>query len=491
MNTKASYVNFSDPDLFTFDDSFASLSHLSQFSKKAIEKAKKDIEETRHFARNHLHPLVLNTDLSVQQDKDALAHDILNLAVEHKMLTRPIPKFLGGNSSGVMFSVNPCIEEISAVDPAFHAGVMAGHGLGLVALMISQNIEIMERVALKIVGEENAGRPYMIDCAITEPMAGTDVEEFALLPHAKLVSHARKVDNGAILNGNKCFISGGHFANLHVVIMPFDLTDPTGSLSMFLVPRDSPGFKLGRVEDKMGMKAGSASELLFNDCFVPDENIVYIGSEMPAEYREKVLHSVLGITRIAVGAMGTGVARGAFEAALHFAKNHNTKGKPIIHQQWAQEVLTNMLMNVYASRSVYLEAGFVLFTTLSPGQTPSFFNTKIFEWLYNTPVARKFRYSQGVKDYMLNQFFGKPDLDMQRLQFFSSLAKVFGSDTGMKNCHMAIEFMGEYGLRHDSGVEKLFRDIKLCQIFEGTNQLNRLNMFNHFIARNIPGISPF
>ncbi len=483
--------DFEDPGLFSFDDSFASLCHLGTIKKKAIQQARKDVEKTRVFAREHLRPLVLSTDLKIQQNRDALADEMLALAVQHQMLSGSIPKFLGGNSSGVMFGMNPSIEELAAVEPAFQAGVMAGHGLGMVALMVSQNLEIMERVAAKVVEEERAGRPFMIDCAITEPMAGSDVEEFDLLPHAKLVSHARKVDGGALLNGNKCFISGGHSADLHVIVAPFNLNDPAGTLSMFLVPKDSSGFKLGRVEDKMGMKAGSASELLFDDCFVPDENIVYIGEELPADFREKILLSVLGITRIAVGAMGTGVARGAFEAALEFAKNQKWKGKAVIHHQWAQEVLTNMLMNVYMSRSVYLEAGYVLFTTVLPGEAPSIMNTRLFEILYNNPIARRFRYSKIVRDAMLKQFFGKPSWDIQRLQFFSSLAKVVGSDTGMENCHMALEMMGEVGLRHDLGAEKLFRDIKLCQIFEGTNQLNRLHMFNHFIARNIPGVRPF
>jgi alkylation response protein AidB-like acyl-CoA dehydrogenase len=322
-------------------------------------------------------------------------------------------------------------------------------------------------------------------------MAGSDVEEFDLLPNARLATHARRVDGGAVLNGNKCFISGGHLADLHIVIAPFDLKKPADTLSMFLVPKDSPGCSLGRIEDKMGMKAGPASELAFDDCFVPDENIVYSGEEFPAEYRERVLQGVLGITRITVGAMGTGVARGAFEIALEFAKTHTWKGRTLVHHQWAQEILTNLLMNVYRSRSVYLEAGYALFTSVIPGEMPSFMNTGMFEIMYNTPLARRFRRSRMMREAQLKWYISIPSSDIQRLQFYSSMAKVTGSDIGMENCHLALEMMGEFGLRHGSGVEKLFRDIKLCQIFEGTNQLNRLHMFNNFIARNMPDVRTF
>ncbi len=483
--------DFDNPNLFSFDDSFASLYHLGTIRKRAIDEARKKFDETRVFAREHLQPLVLSTDLKVQGDRKALSDEILALAVRHRMLSKIIPSFMGGTASPSMFGTNPAIEEMASVDPSFEFGVLAGHGLGLAALMTSRNLKIVDRIASKIVSEEQVGRPFLVDCAITEPGAGTDVEEFELLPHAKLISHAKKVDGGVILNGSKCFISGGHSADIHLVIMPFDLEDPMNTQGMFLVPKDTPGFSLGRIEEKMGMKAGSASELVFNDCFIPEENVVYTGMDMPEGYGEKLLLTVLGVTRIAVGAMGTGVARGAFERALEYAKTKTWKGKTVIQHQWAQEMLTNMLMNVYKARSIYLEAGYVLFTTQMPGEVPPFINGNLFKTIYNSSIVKKIRYSKRGRDSMLKQAFEKPVDEIQRLQFYSSMAKVAGSDAGMENCHLAIEMMGEYGLRHDTGMEKLFRDIKLCQIFEGTNQLNRLNMFKHYIARNIPGLNPF
>ncbi|MBU0992756.1 MAG: acyl-CoA/acyl-ACP dehydrogenase [Proteobacteria bacterium] len=482
---------FDNPDLFSFDDSFASLYHLGTIKKKVINVARKDFEEYRVFAREHLRPLALAADLRAQKDKNSLADDMLALAVKHKMLTRMIPQFLGGTGSGVMWGLNPGIEELASVDPCYNGGVIAGHGLGFVALSMTMNMERMEWVAEQTVKGEQEGKPFLIDCAITEPMAGTDYEEVDLLPRARLMSSAKRVNGGAVLNGSKCFISSGHLANYHLLIMPYDINDPVNSNGMFLVANDAPGFNLGRIEDKMGMKAGAASELVFKDCFVPEQNILYSYDDFSESYAEELVMAVLGITRITVGAVGTGIARGAFEHALSFAKNHKWKGKTIIHQQWAQERLTNMLMNVYTARNAYLEASYVLYTTLMPGHMPGFMNTDIVRKMYNNSIAKRLRYTKMARKAMLKTIKSMPENEKQRLQFYSSMAKVVGTDIGMQNCHSAMEMMGEYGLRHDVGMEKLFRDAKLCQIFEGTNQLNRLNMFKYFIGRNIPDVKVF
>jgi alkylation response protein AidB-like acyl-CoA dehydrogenase len=118
-------------------------------------------------------------------------------------------------------------------------------------------------------------------------------------------------------------------------------------------------------------------------------------------------------------------------------------------------------------------------------------NTNLFRKTYGSWVTRKWRHSRAFKRFLLQRESKRPVGDSQRLQFYSSLAKVLGTDAGVENCHKALDLMGQVGLRHDAGAEKLFRDAKLCQIFEGTNQLNRLNMFKHFIARDISGLETF
>jgi len=484
--------DFDNPHLFSFDDSFASLLYLGKINKRSYKRAKASFEEARAFCREYIRPMALAMDLKIQKDPKALAWEMVEIAVKHRRLSAMLPKFMGG-MGGSIWATNPIMEEQGSVDPGF-SGLMGGHGLGLVALMLTFNFKMLDWVAQQIVKNENEGKPFLIDCAITEPTAGTDVEEEELLPHARLICEARRTNGGVVLNGRKCFISTGHAAVYHVVIIPFNRRDPLGSFGVFLVPGDTPGFSLGRIEEKMGQKAGPASELIFEDCFIPTDMVLADPEQVPAGAPQRLLEGVLGITRIAVGAWATGIARGAFEKALAFAKTYRWKGKTVIQHQWAQEAITDMLMNVYMARSVYMEATHALLSAKSSGlrgDIPWFMETDLFAKIYNSERMRKLRYSPWVRKLVIKGFVNAPKEESQRIQFYASLAKVVGSDIGMDNCHRAIELMGEVGVRHDVGVEKLFRDAKLCQIFEGTNQLNRLNMFKHFLARDIPGVEVF
>lgn len=482
---------FEDPALFSFEDQFASLVTLAKMRPRTMRLVRQDVEFMRRFCRNEIAPLTLSTDLAIQRDKSRLADEILEKAVQHKLGSRNVPRFLGGTSSGVIWSLNPAMEEAASVEPALLTGVLGGQNLGMAALLFTMNFRVLDWVAKETVRAESAGRSFLLDVAITEPQAGSDMEEIELLPDAKIVTRADPVDGGYVLNGQKCFITGGHQANYHLVVAPTDLRHPAATFSMFLVPSECEGFSLGRAEDKMGHKAGVASELFFRDCFLPDANLVFTARDLPAERRELMLGLVLGLSRISIGALGTGVARGAFELALRESKRVRYRGKALIHHQFAQEILTDMLAAVFQARATYIEATHVLLGALRRDRVPSLLNSPLFRFAYEFPPIRRIRHSRRLQRMALSQVNRIPRSLVQRLQFYSSLAKVSGTDAGMQNCHRALELMGAAGLRHEFGVEKLFRDAKLCQIFEGTNQLNRLNMFNNYIARDVHGLQVF
>lgn len=486
-------VDFDNPRLFSFEDSFAPLLYLNKFKKKMIARVKENYEENQKFCQEHLKPLALEMDLKFQRDPNSTPTELLDLAVKHRRFSNFIPKMLNGTNPGATWAMNINMEEQNSVDPGF-GQVFAGHGLGLVALMFCFNFRILESIAKQIVDAELQGKPFLIDCAITEPDAGSDVEEEDLMPHAKLNCEAKRVDGGAILNGRKCFISTGHLANLHLILLPFDRKDPLRTFGAFIVPSGAKGFSLGKLENKMGQKAGPASELVFEDCFVPQENIILDSSEIHPKAASALLHGVLGVTRVSVGAFGTGIARGAFEKALEFAKTHKWKGKTIIQHQWAQEMLVDMLKNVYTARAVYLEGQQVLHSSEAmpmKEEIPAFTDSDWFRKIFNSSIMKRLRYSKFAQKMSIKRLASMPPDEEQRIQFFSSMAKVVGSDIGVQNCHAALELMGEVGLRHGAGAEKLLRDGKLCQIYEGTNQLNRLHMFKHFIARDFPGLETF
>jgi len=338
-------IDLDRDDLFDFNEEFFSVAVLEGYDKNMVAGIKEGWQRTRDFCREHLAPRVLEADRKNAEDPDHISWDILRLAGEHNMLSNFIPPFMGGNASGSPAILGPVMEEQAAVDTAF-SGMLGGHGLCLVGMMITMNMRLVQQVAEKTVAHEKDDKPYVIDCAITEPTAGTDVEEVDLYPRAKLVCQAKRQNNGAILNGRKCFISTGHMATDHTVMMPYDLRDPVNNYGYFLVPNDAKGFSLGRKEIKMGHRASVISELIFEDCFVPEENIIMDTNQFDeSRYRGQfamLLEMVLGVTRTAVGAMGTGNARGSYERALAVAKTAKHKGRTMIHQQWVQEMLTNM-----------------------------------------------------------------------------------------------------------------------------------------------------
>ncbi|MFO8057287.1 MAG: acyl-CoA dehydrogenase family protein [bacterium] len=492
-------MDFDREDLFSFEDSFHGL--IAGYGPAMVRQARKTFYEERAFLREHLAPLVLSEDREHARDPDHISWEMLRLAGRHGRLSSFIPGFMGGSGTSITggaMMIN--MEEQASVDGAY-CGMMGGHALGLVALMMTFNMGALKKVIDRIVARENDETPYVIDCAITEPTAGTDVEEVDLYPHAKLICRAERVPGGAVLNGRKVFISTGHMASDHVVILPFDIKDPVKTMGCMLVPNEAKGFSLGRKERKMGQRAGPASELILEDCFIPEENIVMASDEWPEleDQFKGLLHGVLGITRIAVGAWSTGTARAALERALCLTRQEKHKGKTLINQQWVQSILTNMYMNVMMARSVYLEAQFALMTNMgSRGlitRMPALMNTRpvsaILGRVFESNGIKKMYQSDRMRKAMVKRFLSMPENNDARIQYMSSLAKVTGSDMAMENCHLAVELLGRAGIRHDHGVEKVFRDAKLLQIFEGTNQLNRLNIFQHYFGRKIPGVEVF
>jgi alkylation response protein AidB-like acyl-CoA dehydrogenase len=197
---------------------------------------------------------------------------------------------------------------------------------------------------------------------------------------------------------------------------------------------------------------------------------------------EPLLHSVLGATRIYVAAWATGIGRGAFEVALGFARSARYRGRSLLSSQFAQRCLVDMLANVHTARAVYLQALSALLAANGGSGMPELAGSAWFRALYHSRLSRRLRHDPRVQRALLQRASARNASTTSRVQFQASLAKVVASDLAMQNCQRALELMGSAGLRHGAGAEKLFRDAKLCQIFEGTNQLNRLHMAQHALS---------
>jgi len=255
--------------------------------------------------------------------------------------------------------------------------------------------------------------------ALTESGAGSDP--------AGLNTLARLDGDKYIVNGSKIFITNGGIADVYVT---FVRTQPGSKgykgITCLLVDKDTPGFSIGKREEKMGLNASQTTELIFDNALVPAENLLGVEGD-----GFKVAMALLDGGRVGIGAQGLGIAQGAYEVALSYARQRVQFGKPIIEQQAVGFMLADMATQIDAARMLVYRA------------------------------AR-------LKD------LGLP------LTREASMAKMFASDTAMMVTTNAVQVLGGYGYCREYPVERMMRDAKITQIYEGTNQIQRM-----VIAKNL------
>jgi alkylation response protein AidB-like acyl-CoA dehydrogenase len=257
--------------------------------------------------------------------------------------------------------------------------------------------------------------------ALTEPGSGSDA--------AGMRTTAKKDGDSYILNGNKVFITNGGPAEVYVV---FALTDPekrSRGITAFIVEKGTPGFRIGKKEKKLGIRASTTVELIFEDCRIPAEN--RLGEE---GFGFKIAMMTLDGGRNGIAAQAVGIAQGAYELARDYALQRKQFGKPIAEQQAIQFKLADMATKIEAARLLTYQAA----------------------WLE----------SQGLP-------YGKA----------SAMSKVFASDTAMQVTTEAVQIFGGYGFIREYPVERYMRDAKITQIYEGTNEIQRLVIARHILSQ--------
>ena len=359
----------------------------------------------RDFARRYIRPVAEQADL------DPHGFDtgpILRRAAEwgfQSLLFHP----------KAMLIASAVAEEFAAEDGGLALLILA-HNLGVAPLFLSGHLPTWKRHFLPLYARLARGKPLTMAFAITEPGAGSDVEETEGGAEARLCTAARRVKGGYLLNGTKVFISDGAIADWVTVFAKIE-NEGLESWTCFLVKKGMPGFSVGRRERKMGQRASDASELIFEDLFVPDDHVVgTVRGGWP------INRNVLNYSRPVIGAMALGHARGAFERALAFCRCTRIGSKRLIDMQEYQIELADMAISLLSARSLVWHAS---------------------------------------KRMVANQSL-------------SAAAKVCGSDVAFKVCSQAMEIMGDHGYLHSESVERAWRDSRLTQIYEGTNQINRL-----------------
>jgi len=366
-------------------------------------------ESVGRMAREKIAPRAAEMDASQE-----FPEDVHRLFVEQGLLKLKIPLAYGGVPAN---AVTCCLvtEEIARVDGSCSL-MLVNHLAGLAPLIAGSTEEQRSRFLPTIVEEG-----HIVGFALTEPEAGSDA--------ASLQTRARKDGKGYRLTGTKCFITNGGAARVFVLFATLDPALKKKGITAYLVEEENPGARIGKKEDKMGMRASPTTELILEDAFVPEE--ARIGGEGEGW---GLLIEGLSETRILIAALSLGLADGATEAAARYAVERSQFGKAISTFQGIQFMLADMLMGIETARSLVYRA------------------------------AR-----------MQDQ--GHPTV-----RRYASMAKCYASDMAMRVTTDAVQIMGGYGYMKDYPVERMMRDAKVLQIFEGTNQIQRMIIARDYLA---------
>ena len=373
--------------------------------------------EVRAFAQEVLAPVALDLD---RRHDEASVRTVMVEAGRRGLLTDLLPRPWGSapwtrlvHPVTLVYSLK--VEELCAADAGLGLAIGA-HALGQMPVVLSGELSALRRFLVPAYARTRAGDPSLFAFAITEPAGGSDVEDTEGAAAYRPGTVATRAAGGWRLNGRKVFISGGDHA-AHVTVFAALEGEGLESWTCFVVDRGMTGFTAVRNELKMGQCASSATELCFDDVFVPDDHVVGGLRRGWALNR-----ATLNTSRGPVGAIALGIARGALEAALAFAGRARLGGKPLVEYQEVQLALADMLVQTAAMRALVWQHGR--------------------RW---TPR-----------------------------QAHAAMTKVFCSDQAVRVCERAMDLLGNHGVVHGNRVEKAFRDARLTQIYEGTNQINRL-----------------
>lgn len=364
-------------------------------------------DAVRAFAQERLRPFAEQWDKEHRFPKEAIDE-----MAELGLFGMLVPEQWGGSDTGYV-AYAMALEEIAAGDGACSTIMSVHNSVGCVPILRFGNEQQKEQFLTPLATGAMLGA-----FALTEPQAGSDA--------SSLKTRARLEGNHYVLNGSKQFITSGQNAG---VVIVFAVTDPEAGkrgISAFIVPTDSPGYQVARVEDKLGQHASDTCQIVFDNVHVPVAN--RLGAE--GEGYKIALANLEG-GRIGIASQAVGMARAAFEVARDYANERQSFGKPLIEHQAVAFRLADMATKISVARQMVLHAA-------------------------------------ALRDA------GRPAL------VEASMAKLFASEMAEKVCSDALQTLGGYGYLSDFPLERIYRDVRVCQIYEGTSDIQRM-----VIARNL------
>jgi alkylation response protein AidB-like acyl-CoA dehydrogenase len=370
----------------------------------------------REFAEGEIAPHVMEWD-----EASRFPSEIIPKLAEMGFLGVIFPEKYGGAGMGyVEYAI--IIEELSRVD-------------GSIGIIVAAHNSLCTNHIFKF-GTEEQRQKYVVPLAqgkklgcwsLTEPEAGSDAGGTRTV--------AAKKDGGWVLNGAKTFTTNGHYADICVGMAVTDASKKQHGISAFVIEKGTAGFRPGKKENKLGLRASDTSEVVFTDCRVPGENL--LGRE-----GEGFVNSlqILDGGRISIASLGLGMAQGAYECSVRYAKQRKQFGKQIAEFQAIQFKLADMATQIDAARLLTYRAA----------------------WLADRAIA------SGDSE--------------ARITRESSMAKLYAGEVAVRVANEAVQIHGGYGFTKDYPAEKYYRDVKICTIGEGTSEIQRM-----VIARQLLG----
>ncbi len=355
----------------------------------------------REFCEKNIKPLAEKID-----KEEYFPKDLYKKMGQMGLMGMTVPQEYGG--AGIdRISYMIALEEISRICGSTGIIVEAHNSLGVGHICERGTEEQKKKYLPKLTSGE-----ALSSWALTEPNAGSDAS-------AGQTTAVLEKDEW-VINGQKQFITNAREAEVFVVMAMTDKSKGAKGISAFIVEKDTPGFRVGQLEDKLGLRGSSTGELILEDCRVPKDNLLgkinlgFIGAM-----------DILDRGRTAVGAMSVGIARGCLEESIEYAKQRQQFGRPISKFQAIQWKIADMATNIEAARLLVYRAAFL----------------------------------EDQKENFTKE---------------AAMAKLFASEKAMDAATQAIQIFGGYGYTREYPVERYFRDVKLCEIGEGTSEIQRL-----------------
>lgn len=355
----------------------------------------------REFAENEVEPLAAEVD-----EQERFPEETVEKMKKYGMLGIPIPKEYGG-AGGDYLSYVMAVEELSKKCATTGVILSAHTSLGCGPILKFGTEEQKQKYLVPLAKGEKLG-----GFGLTEPNAGTD--------SAAQQTTAYLDGEEYVLNGSKVFITNGGRADVYVIFAMTDKSLGNRGISAFIVESTTPGFSIGKIEHKMGIKGSSTAELIFKDCRVPKENLLgaYNGGF-------KIAMNTLDGGRIGIAAQALGIAQGAMDECIKYMKQRVQFGKPLSAFQGLQWMLAEMETKVNAAR--YL--------------------------VYNAAYAKEHQ-----------KIFSKE----------AAMAKLYASQVAMDVTTKAVQIHGGYGYTREYPIERMMRDAKITEIYEGTSEVQKM-----------------